>query len=51
MKVFPSSSNLFRGNVPKNVLYIFDKLTERGYGVYLVGGAVRALVIREVTGG
>lgn len=38
--------DLFSGNIPEDVQYIFDRLRSKNHEVFLVGGSVRNLILR-----
>lgn len=39
--------DLFTRSVPEDVKYIFDKVREKGFEIFLVGGSVRNLLLHE----
>ncbi len=45
MKKFIKKVNLFPSGIPKDILYIVNKFLENNYEIYLVGGAVRNLLL------
>lgn len=44
-KFLQDKVELFQGSIPIDILYIFQKLKSNGYEVFLVGGAVRDIIL------